>query len=230
MDGIVGRILILSNKRDLSPQIRRDLGNMGHSVAAAQFDDAAEAVNIRKPDLLLVDLTLQGGIVETWEQLKFDIADSHTYTIVLVSKDRIREIELLAGLNDFIVYPYDVRELDMRVKLILGQRESTDAGDIIEIGNLVINPSKYEVTIDGWPVVLTLKEYELLKYLATHRGRVITREILLDQVWGYNYYGGTRTVDVHIGRLRTKIETGKYSFIRTVRGVGYIFTDECSIG
>jgi len=75
-------------------------------------------------------------------------------------------------------------------------------------------------------VVLTLKEYELLKYLATHRGRVFTREALLDEIWGYDYYGGTRTVDVHIGRLRTKIETGDYLYIKTIRGVGYMWTEE----
>ena len=224
----MGRVLILSNKGDLSAQLRRDIESMGHNAAAAEFDNAAEAIHARKPDLILVNLTLHGGIMGMWQQLRYDIEDSHTSAIVLISKDRIGEIELLAGMTDFILYPYDVRELAMRVELILRHREIGDAGDVIKIGNLVIDPAKYEVTVDGWPVVLTLKEYELLRYLATHRGRVITREILLDQVWGYNYYGGTRTVDVHIGRLRTKIETGKYSFIKTVRGVGYIFAEEYS--
>lgn len=224
----MGRILILSSKGDLSVQFRSDVESMGHSAVAVEFDNAAEAIHTRKPDLILVDLTLHGGIAGVWQQLRYDIEDSRISAIILISKDRIREIELLAGMSDFILYPYDIRELEMRIKLLLKQREIGDAGDVIRMGNLVIDPAKYEVTVDGWPIVLTLKEYELLKYLATHKGRVITREILLDQVWGYNYYGGTRTVDVHIGRLRTKIETGKYSFIRTVRGVGYTFAEECS--
>jgi two-component system alkaline phosphatase synthesis response regulator PhoP len=224
----MGRILIFSNNEKLSTQLRRDIEDMGHSAIATEFDDAAETIYTREPNLILVDLTLHGGIVEVWQQLRYDIENSHTPAIILITRDRIREIELLKGLNDFILYPHDVRELEMRIKLIMSKHESADAGDVIQIGNLVIEPAKYEVTVDGWPVILTLKEYELLKYLATHRGRVFTREILLDQIWGYDYYGGTRTVDVHIGRLRTKIETGEYSFIRTVRGAGYMFTDEYS--
>lgn len=224
----MARIIILGNRGDPTAQLKRDVESMGHSVVAAEFDNATEAIHTKKPDLILVALTLPGGIVEVWQQLRYDIGDNHIPAIVLISKDRIREIELLTGMNEFIVYPYNVREFEMRIKLILRQRENADAGDVIKIGDLTIDPAKYEVTVDGWPVILTLKEYELLKYLATHRGRVITREVLLDQVWGYNYYGGTRTVDVHIGRLRTKIETGKYSFIRTVRGAGYIFDEEHS--
>lgn len=220
----MGRILILSDKEDVSGQLKRDVESMGHSVITKIPNDGAETIHLRKPDLILVDLTLPGGIVEIWEQLRYELADSHIETIVLISKDRTREIELLEDMSDFVLCPYDVRELDVRIKLILRRREDVSTGDVIEVGNLVIDPAKYEVTVNGWPVVLTLKEYELLRYLVTRRGRVITREVLLDQVWGYDYYGGTRTVDVHIGRLRTKIETGEYSFIKTVRGVGYIFT------
>ncbi len=227
----MGRILVLSNKEDSVAQLRRDVESMGHNTAIEKFDNVAEAMYTRKPDMILADLTLPGGIVEVWQQLQYDMGDSHIPIIALVSRDRIREIELLTGINDFVLYPYDARELEMRIKLILRhQPRDTDAGEIIKIGNLIIDAARYEVTVDGWPVILTLKEYELLKYLATRRGRVITREVLLDDVWGYDYYGGTRTVDVHIGRLRTKIETGEYSFIRTLRGVGYVFTDEYSTG
>ena len=202
---------------------------MGHSTAIEKLDNAAEAIYTRKPDLILADLALPGGIVEVWQQLQYGMADSHIPIIALVSRDRAREIELLTAMNDFVLYPYDARELEMRIKLILSrQPRDADAGEIIKIGNLTIDAARYEVTVDGWPVILTLKEYELLKYLVTRRGRVITREVLLDDVWGYDYYGGTRTVDVHIGRLRTKIETGEYSLIRTVRGVGYVFSDEYS--
>lgn len=221
----MGRVLILSNNEELTAQIRKHIEGMDHSSIAAAYGNVAEAISMRKPDLILVDLVLTGGIVEVWRQLRYDIEDSHTPAIVMISGDRIREIELLVGISDFVLHPYDVRELEMRIKLLMQQHEDEDVGDTIKIANLIIDTAKYEVTVDGWPVVLTLKEYELLKYLATRPGRVLTREVLLDQVWGYDYYGGTRTVDVHIGRLRTKIETGEYSFIRTVRGVGYTFTE-----
>ena len=222
----MGRILILSEKRDLSEQLERDLTKSGHGAIATGFDDATPAIGARRPDLILVDITLQGGIIEIWRQLRYELEERNIHTIVLIPRDRIGEVEFLEGMTDFISCPYDIRELEMRIKLVLRQTEEADSGDVIKVGNLVIDPARYEVTVDGWPVVLTLKEYELLRYLATRKGRVITRKVLLDQVWGYDYYGGTRTVDVHIGRLRTKIEKGRYSFIKTVRGVGYVFTED----
>ena len=221
----MGRILILSSNGDLASQLRRDIAAMNHGATIAELDGVIEAISTGKPDLILADLALSGGSIGIWRQLQYDLADSHIPTICLLPEDRIREVELLAGMDDFILHPYNVRELEARIKLILKQQGS-DGDNVIRIGNLAIDAARYEVTVDGKPVPLTLKEYELLKYLATRRGRVITREVLLDQLWGYNYYGGTRTVDVHIGRLRTKIETGDYSFIRTVRGVGYVFSDE----
>ena len=224
----MGRVLILSDNVDSTAQIKGHIASMRHSSLAAVFDNASEVISMRRPDLILVDLIIIGGIVEVWRQIKYDIEDSYIPAIVMVAVDRVREVELLEGIDDFVIYPYDIRELEMRINVLIRQREDIESGNTIKIANLLIDTAKYEVTVDGWPVVLTLKEYELLKYLATRPGRVLTREVLLDQVWGYDYYGGTRTVDVHIGRLRTKIETGEYSFIRTVRGVGYTFTEEYS--
>jgi len=221
----MGRILILSNKADLSNRLKQNIESQTNSVLYVGFPDAVEAIVKKNPDILLVDLIIQGSIVELWRKLRYDLENIHKPALVLISEDRIREIELLEGISDFIVYPYNSRELEMRVKLLLKRYERGSTERFIKIGNIVIDQTKYEVTVDGWPLVLTLKEYELLKYLSTHPGRVFTREVLLDQIWGYDYYGGTRTVDVHIGRLRTKIETGDYSFIKTVRGVGYTFTE-----
>lgn len=224
----MGRILLLSDKEDSGSKLQRDMAAMGHSTIVAPFDNASEAIHTRRPDLIMADLALPGDMVEIWRQLQYDMEDSRVPVIALVSRGRAREIELLTKMADFILEPYETRELEIRIKLILRNQPKDAAEGIIKIGNLAIDAAKYEVTVDEWPIVLTLKEYELLRYLATRRGRVITREVLLDQVWGYDYYGGTRTVDVHIGRLRTKIETAEYSFIRTVRGVGYVFSDEYS--
>lgn len=221
----MGKVLILSNKTDLSNQLKLDVQNRDNSVIVAKFQDVTQVIHTKNPDLIIADLTLQGSIIEVWRRLVIDMEEARKPTMVLVSKERLTELEMLEGVNDFISYPYDARELETRIKIILSRYKTTNSEELIKIGNLVIDPTKYEVTVNGWSVVLTLKEYELLKYLATHRGRVFTREILLDQIWGYDYYGGTRTVDVHIGRLRTKVETGGYSFIKTVRGVGYTFTE-----
>jgi two-component system alkaline phosphatase synthesis response regulator PhoP len=97
---------------------------------------------------------------------------------------------------------------------------------LIKCGDLVIDIAKYEVSIGGKLLALTFKEYELLKFLAKNRGRVFTRETLLNEVWGYDYYGGDRTVDVHIRRLRSKIEDSTHTFIETVRNIGYKFSTE----
>lgn len=221
----MGRILLLGDKGDRLNQLKKAIENMGNSVFISEFDSSAESMFTKKPELAVMDLYTRRGISEIWYQIKQDALESHTPVMAIVAQERVRDIEHLKGIQDFILYPYDLRELEMRIKLLISRHKPADEVDVIKIGNLVIYTTRYEVTVDGWPLVLTLKEYELLKYLATHRGRVFTREVLLDEIWGYDYYGGTRTVDVHIGRLRTKIETGNQSFIRTVRGVGYMFTD-----
>ncbi len=216
---------MLSPKTEGANQLKRSFENMGNSVIISDIDNAAEAMFTKKPDLAIMDLSSHRAIAEAWYQVKRDALESHTPVIVIVPEERIRDVEVLTGIHDFILYPYDPRELEIRIKLIVAEHGTDEESEVIKIGNLIIYTTRYEVTVDSWPVVLTLKEYELLKYLATHRGRVFTREVLLDEIWGYDYYGGTRTVDVHIGRLRTKVETPNQSFIRTVRGVGYMFTD-----
>jgi DNA-binding response OmpR family regulator len=222
----MGRILLLGIKSDRIGQTKKTLESMGHSVISEEFNNSAEALYSKNPDLAVFDLTQRRDIVETWYQVKNDTVESHTPVLAIVPEERIRDVELMTGIEDFILYPYDNRELEIRIKLVLGRHQVADTSEVIKLGNLAIYTNRYEVTIDDWPIVLTLKEYELLKYLVTRRGRVFTRETLLDDIWGYDYYGGTRTVDVHIGRLRTKVETENYSYIKTVRGVGYMFTEE----
>jgi two-component system alkaline phosphatase synthesis response regulator PhoP len=222
----MGRILILGTKGDRLDQLKKSIGNAGHNVITEDLDRSAESLHTKNPDLAVLDLTTRRDIVETWYQVKSDTTESHTPSLVIIPEDRIRDVELMIGIQDFIMYPCNPRELEMRIKLILGKHESSDTDKVIKVGNLAIYTTRYEVTVDDWPVVLTLKEYELLKYLVTHKERVFTREFLLDAIWGYDYYGGTRTVDVHVGRLRTKIETSQYSYIKTVRGVGYMFSEE----
>jgi two-component system alkaline phosphatase synthesis response regulator PhoP len=138
------------------------------------------------------------------------------------------EREMLSSANghldvvdDFVVKPYNPVELRLRAERLVRKKRSAEGGEVLTCGDLVINLARYEVTIDNLPVILTFKEYELLKFLVSNAGRVHTREALLNKVWGYDYYGGDRTVDVHITRLRNKIEGSSRIFIETVRNIGY---------
>jgi two-component system alkaline phosphatase synthesis response regulator PhoP len=125
--------------------------------------------------------------------------------------------------DDFFVWPCRPLEVQVRVRQALWRRSGLDPAHVIRANGLVIDTANYKVYLDGRPVDLTYKEYELLRFLATNRDKVFTREALLNRVWGYDYYGGARTVDVHIRRLRSKIEIGTTTFIETVRNVGYRF-------
>jgi DNA-binding response OmpR family regulator len=110
-----------------------------------------------------------------------------------------------------------------RTRQLRWRENHTEAAELLKVGDLLINTASCEVTLQGVALSLTYQEYELLRYLASHRGRVFTREQLLSELWGYNYYGGTRTVDVHIRRLRAKLGPEHEELIQTVRNVGYRF-------
>ena len=141
----------------------------------------------------------------------------------------VTEEKALAGLDycrlaaDILLIPYSKTELAMRIQMLFWRNHKVEPSRRVMAEELTIDLSTYEVTVGGKLVDLTFKEYELLRYLATHRGRVYSRRELLSRVWGEDYYGGSRTVDVHIRRIRSKIETGGKVYIQTVHGVGYRF-------
>jgi len=132
-------------------------------------------------------------------------------------------VDLPPGIDDFAIVPARPGEVATRARRVLLRTRSPDDADSIRMGDLVINPTTYEVTLRGRRITLRFKEYEVLRLLASNPGRVYTREALLSQIWGFDYFGGTRTVDVHIRRLRSKIEDAGHSFIETVWNVGYRF-------
>ncbi len=142
--------------------------------------------------------------------------------IALASEETLDSLDVEL-IDDFVITPYDVRELALRVKRLLKRAKSIDPSEVIKCGDLVIDLARCETSVGRRSVVLTFREYELLKFLAKSRGQVFTRQALLNKVWGYDYYGGDRTVDVHIRRLRSKIEDSGHSFIETVRNIGYRF-------
>jgi DNA-binding response OmpR family regulator len=144
--------------------------------------------------------------------------------LILISGARLGDLDLRDELyDDFCLNPFHPRELEARLRHMLWRSGTGTAPDLVEYGGLVLNLETYQAAIDQRPLDLTYMEYELLKFLAQHPGRVFTRETLLSRVWGYEYYGGARTVDVHIRRLRAKLGEEHANLISTVRSVGYRF-------
>ncbi len=144
--------------------------------------------------------------------------------LVLVSGAQLADLELREDLfDDFCLSPLQPRELEARLKHLFWRTGRGTRPELVEYGPLVLNLETYQAGIAGRPLDLTYMEYELLKFLATHPGKVFTRETLLSRVWGYEYYGGARTVDVHIRRLRAKLGEEHANLIQTVRSVGYKF-------
>ncbi|MER3452563.1 MAG: transcriptional regulator [Acidimicrobiia bacterium] len=144
--------------------------------------------------------------------------------LLLVSATQLDDLELREDLfDDFCLVPLQPRELDARLKHLFWRTGRGTRPELVEYGPLVLNLETYQAAIAGRPLDLTYMEYELLKFLATHPGKVFTRETLLSRVWGYEYFGGARTVDVHIRRLRAKLGEEHASLIQTVRSVGYRF-------
>ena len=185
-----------------SNRIQPDDGWSGAIVCADADPEAAFAMcrGLRKRDLPLEPLLL------------------------LVSATQLDDLELREDLfDDFCVWPFQPKELEARVKHLFWRTGRGTRPELIEYGDLVLNLETYQAAISGEPLDLTYMEYELLKFLASHPGKVFTRETLLSRVWGYEYYGGARTVDVHVRRLRAKLGEEHAGLISTVRSVGYRF-------
>ena len=197
-------------------------------VTTANGEDALTVCQHDRPALILLDIMLPGiDGVEVCRRLKSQSNTQDIPIIMLTAKgdevDKILGLEL--GADDYITKPFSVRELVARVKALL-RRAATQNDDegVLHVGSITIDPSNYEAYRNGEKLSLTLKEFELLKLLVISRGKVLTRDFLLDRIWGYEFYGETRTVDVHIRHIRQKLgDDARY--IETIRGVGYKFND-----
>ena len=144
--------------------------------------------------------------------------------LLLVSGAQLGDLELRDELfDDFCLTPFHPREMEARLRHLFWRKGGGTRPELVEYGPLALNLETYQASIDAQPLDLTYMEYELLKFLAQHPGKVFTREILLSRVWGYEYYGGARTVDVHVRRLRAKLGDEHANLIQTVRSVGYRF-------
>ena len=221
----MSHILLLAGETQ-GRQLKSDLESIGHTVSrpawnpdSAVMTDAPE-LRGNPADLVVVDdETFPGELSDRVQRLLRSPDSRDTPLLLITDVARVSNLDFSDGITDFITRPYSPGQLETRLRLILGRGEQRDT---IRLDDLVINLVRYEVRVDGALVDLTLKEYELLKYLVLHRGRVFTRSDLLDRIWGYDYHGGMRTIDVHVARLRAKL-TGFNGVISTVRGVGYGF-------
>ena len=173
------------------------------------------------PDLLILDIDIfrsdpRGYLIQRCKEMEIPV-------VLLVSEENQSTMDSSISVEDFILVPFRGNELRTRIRRALWHTGNWDSGQLIRNGDLVIDQERYEVSVAGRKVILTFKEYQLLCLLAANPGRVYTRETLLSRVWEYDYFGGTRTVDVHIRRLRSKVEDASNLFIETVRNVGYRF-------
>ena len=224
------KVLIVDDEEHIVELLQFNLVNAGYKVITANNGlDALKKVKENKPDLLLLDLMLPGmDGLDVCKEIKRDKETSKTSIIMLTAKseelDKILGLEL--GADDYITKPFSIRELLARVKAVLRRSNSDEISEeIYELGRLKVDFERHEVLINNEKVELTLKEFELLENLIKNKGKILRRETLLDKVWGYEYIGETRTVDVHIRYLRKKIEDDDKNpkFIETIRGVGYRF-------
>ena len=187
------------------------------------------AVREWRPTILILDL----GIGLTTGGLAAVLRDSEVAdrlgVLLVATHEQLALVGAGVRADDFIIPPLDLDELQTRLARIAWLRTGADESSVLRRGGLTIDMERYTVSVDGVSVDLTYKEYELLRFLATNAGKPFTREALLNRVWGYDYYGGSRTVDVHIRRIRAKIEQ-REAFIDTVRNVGYRFLEDTPPG
>lgn len=223
------KILIVDDEEHIVELIKFNLENNGYNIITANNGiDALKVAKQELPQLVLLDLMLPGmDGFDVCKEIRKDMSISNMPIIMLTAKseelDKILGLEL--GADDYLTKPFSVRELLARVKAILRRTKNQYLETVYSFGDIIIDFTRHEVVKNNIKVELTLKEFELLEILLKNKGRVMTRDFLLDKIWGYDYIGETRTVDVHIRHLRQKIEDDDKNpkYIETIRGIGYRF-------
>ncbi|MFP4200792.1 MAG: response regulator [Bacillota bacterium] len=227
------KILVVEDEEAIADILEYNLRNAGYETKAVYHgNDAMGVVSEFRPDLILLDLMLPGrNGLDICQSIR---ADSDVPILILTARDSEEDVVrgLDAGADDYVTKPFSPKELLARVRAHLrrasGSGDSRHEGGIMDYGRLRIDTNLYQAYVDGEDAGLTHREYQLLSFLAEREGRVVTRKQLLQDVWGYSYFGDVRTVDVTIRRLREKIEVDPSdpTLIITRRGVGYLFTGD----
>ncbi|MCE5189358.1 MAG: response regulator transcription factor [Eubacteriales bacterium] len=217
-------ILVIDDDRNILAIIELYLKKAGFQVfTCADGTSALAAFHETRPSLVVLDIMLPGR--DGWAVLHDIRMESETPVIMLTAKgdtgDRVQGLEL--GADDYIAKPFDAKELIARIKAVLRRSQPSEPERTISLPGLTVSLENYAVTLDGRQLEMPPKEIELLYFLASHPGKVFTREQLLEQVWGFDFFGDSRTVDVHVKRIREKLGDNHEWELRTVWGVGYKF-------
>lgn len=222
------KILVVDDDVNICELLRLYLEKDGFDVVVANDgEDALKCAQVHNPDLILLDITLPA--LDGWQVCREIRKTSNVPIIMLTAKgetfDKVLGLEL--GADDYVTKPFETKEVVARIKAVLrrsSENEKTEGSKEVRYDKLRINITNYELVVDGVQIDTPPKELELIYHLASNPNRVYTRDQLLDEVWGFDYYGDSRTVDVHVKRLREKLEgvSEKWS-LKTVWGVGYKF-------
>lgn len=219
------QILILSQDEEYREALISLLKDTDYIVHSSDtIEDTFDQFYSKKLDLIIVDVgSWKEEGIKVYRDLKHELGTKDFSCIIIAPMDLMKNIEFSLAFDDFIIKDGDLKEVLLRIRQLLWRQSKLNGRNIIKVENLIIDMNRYEVSVEGKQTYLTYKEYELLKFLVLNRGSVFTRETLLKKVWGYDNYAGTRTVDIHVQRLRTKLGGKSSDFIQTVRNVGYFF-------
>jgi two-component system alkaline phosphatase synthesis response regulator PhoP len=221
------RALVVVRDSKTKAGLREGLARYNIACSFTSYTNGVrEAIANAHPEVFLIELGNDMPDEEIWGLIRRARKGRTLPVIALIPADIFNRIDQHLDVDDFVVGPYDFRELNLRIERLLQKNGSAENAEQITSKGLVIDLATCEVIVSGNIVELTFKEYELLKLLAGNKGRVFTREALLNSIWGYDYYGGDRTVDVHVRRLRSKIEDASHTYIETVRNIGYRFVKD----
>ena len=213
------KVLLVAKSSDSASRLAADLARLNVTCALASTpESAATQAEIARPDVLLIDMTS----IPAGDAACADLRREKKLPVLAIAAPEIA-FSLDGTVDDFAVSPVNSRELAARARRLAAHEAPHKASPQIIAGIITIDPDKYEVSVGGRPVALTFREFELLRFLASNPGRVFTRDLLLNHVWGDDFFGGDRTVDVHIRRLRSKIQDETHVYIETVRNIGYRF-------
>ncbi|MBW3576864.1 MAG: response regulator transcription factor [Actinobacteria bacterium] len=212
-------LLVLTQRAGGGKSLLPSLEYLDHTLQDARLDPSA-LTGVGECDVIVIDATADlREAAATCRSAAVNIFD--TPVLVVISEGGLAALKSTWGFHDWLLPHASPGEVETRLRLVADRAETARANRKAEVGDLVVDEDSYQVRLRGEPLDLTYKEFELLKTLAGSPGRVFTREMLLQEVWGYDYFGGTRTVDVHIRRVRAKLGPEHESMVATVRGVGY---------